>query len=80
MKLSKLNLGQSLSRDEQKNIKGGQGSCNLGQGIYCTCVNKPTSCAFATYNNEDMNSICYNYCGGPYTSRGSGCGQCGGNP
>jgi len=86
MKLEKLNFGSPLSRDEQKQIKGGSGSCNTGQGIYCQCnLGGATYCAFATYDNENMNDICGNYCLNAYghynyVSRGSGCGQCGGNP
>jgi len=68
MKLDKLNLGKSLSKDEQKQIKGGTDTCNTGQVIHCACAQTPI-CGFATSDNESWGAICLSACA-PYGGGG----------
>jgi hypothetical protein len=45
MKLENLNLGKSLSRDEQKKIRGGEGPCAVGSGTTdCICIGGAKPC------------------------------------
>jgi hypothetical protein len=61
MKLNNLNLGRSLSKDEQKRIKGGTPYCNVGGYAYCAC---PTG------------NICVLYTGGDQCGDGTSVGAC----
>jgi hypothetical protein len=65
MKLENLNLGKALSKDEQKKITGGSGTCNTGQKIRCICTGygyPVTICYAATYDNEPETTMCTTIC------------------
>jgi hypothetical protein len=71
MKLENLNLGKTLTKAEQKQIKGGDYSCNTGQWIRCTCQESGFWCGEATSNGELSKTICNTAC----ESYGAGTGQ-----
>jgi hypothetical protein len=61
MKLNHLNLGQALSRDEQKKIKGGTPYCSAGQFVQCECKLGPL-CGEADANMESTGAVCTEQC------------------
>jgi hypothetical protein len=63
MKISKLNLGQPLTKDQQKQIKGGSGVCSTSQRFRCTCTgNNPRTVCISGDGVSDANALCTNYC------------------
>ncbi len=59
MKINRLNLGKVLTREEQKQIKGGELPCALGNFIYCDC-NGRTTCIPSDGNTPQH--ACVNWC------------------
>jgi len=60
MKISKLNLGRPLTKDQQKQIKGGSGVCTTSEYLKCTCVGG-TYCLLGD-GVHDANWICSTFC------------------
>jgi hypothetical protein len=70
MKSKNLFLGKELSREEQKRITGGSGTCNVGQYMPCLCNGNHSICAPATVNNEFWSQICGDACQAQYSTTG----------
>jgi len=67
MRLNDLNLGDELSKDEQKNIKGGTPLC--GEGYYAQCFcNDGTTILVPGSNPAETTAT---LCGYPYTGGGA---------
>jgi hypothetical protein len=64
MKLNQLNLGKSLSKEEQKRIKGGYPLCDVGQYAYCACATG-NICVLVTGQFESTGAVCQTYCNKP---------------
>jgi hypothetical protein len=64
MKISKLNLGQPLTKDQQKQIKGGSGVCAAGDKFRCTCSGGSFNGTACISGNgvSDANQLCTSFC------------------
>jgi hypothetical protein len=61
MKIQKLKLGRSLTREQQRQIKGGSGVCKTTEAFRCTCTGYSAVCLYGDGVN-DTNTLCTNYC------------------
>ncbi|MDF2431250.1 MAG: hypothetical protein JWP44_881 [Mucilaginibacter sp.] len=74
MAMNKSNLGHPLTKEQQKQIKGGSGVCSTTQQFRCTCAGSSAVCLYGN-GVSDTNALCSGYCTGHWPAVHTYCGD-----